>query len=94
MTIVRSQIEQQLAERWPNILRKDIDRIVNIILSEIVESLKRQERVQLRGFGTMTPIISKARLARNPKTNEQIEIESKIKIKYKMGKDMFRRLNK
>ena len=46
---------------------------MNIILSEIKKSLKRGERVELRGFGVFSSKIQKARISRNPKTNEKID---------------------
>ncbi len=50
---------------------------MNIILSEIKKSLKRGERVELRGFGVFSSKIQKARISRNPKTNEKIDTPEK-----------------
>ena len=94
MAIVRSQIEQQLADLHPNILRKDINRILEIILSEITEALKRNEMLQIRGFGTIKTVKRKARLARNPRTNQQIKIGDKVGIRFKMAKSLYLQINK
>ena len=94
MTIVRSQIEQRLADVHPNILRKDINRILEIILSEIAEALKRNEMLQIRGFGTIKTVKRKARLARNPRTNQQIKIGDKVGIRFKMAKSLYLQINK
>ena len=92
--MVRSELLQKMCNLYPNVLRKDIERILNIIVSEITEALKRDEMVQIRGWGTMKIAIRKARLARNPKNSETVQIPEKKAIKWKMGKAFFDRLNK
>ena len=66
---------------------------MNIILSEIKKSLKRGERVELRGFGVFFSKIQKARISRNPKTNEKVDTPEKKTINFKMSKDLFKILN-
>ena len=65
----------------------------NIILKEIKISLKRGERVELRGFGIFSTKIQKARISRNPKTNKKIDTPEKKTIHFKMSKDLFKILN-
>ena len=92
--MVRSELLQKMSNLYPNVLRKDIERILNIIISEIIEALKRDEMVQIRGWGTMKIKIRKARLARNPKNSETVQIPEKKAIKWKMSKTFFNQLNK
>ena len=66
---------------------------MNIILSEIKNSLKRGERVELRGFGIFHTNIQKARISRNPKTGEKVNTPQKKTIHFKMSKDLFKKLN-
>ena len=66
---------------------------MSIILDEIKKSLKRGERVELRGFGVFSSKIQKARISRNPKTNEKIDTPEKKTINFKMSKDLFKILN-
>ena len=66
---------------------------MNIIFDEIKRSLKRGERVELRGFGMFSSKIQKARISRNPKTNEKIDTPAKKTINFKMSKDLFKILN-
>ena len=56
-------------------------------------SLKRGERVELRGFGVFSTHIQKARISRNPKTGEKVDTPEKKTIHFKMSKDMFKKLN-
>ena len=94
MVVVRSQIEKRLADMYPQIPRKDINRILEIILSEITEALKRDEMLQIRGFGTIKTVKRKTRLARNPRTNQQIKIGNKVGIRFKMAKSLYLQINK
>ena len=93
MTVVKSKILNQLSRNYPNFLKKDLEKFCDIILKEIKNTLKRGERVELRGFGIFSSKIQRARISRNPKTNEKINTPSKKTIHFKMSKDMFKKLN-
>ena len=93
MGIVKSKLLKQISKDYPNFLKKDLDKFTNIILSEIKNTLKRGERVELRGFGVFSSKIQKARISRNPKTNEKINTPEKKTINFKMSKDLFKILN-
>ena len=74
-------------------MKKDLEKFVNIILGEIKKSLKRGENVELRRFGVFYSRTQKARISRNPKTNEKIDTPEKKTIHFKMSKDLFKILN-
>ena len=93
MAIVKSKLLKQLSKNYPNFLKKDLEKFTNIILKEIKTSLKRGERVELRGFGVFSTKIQKARISRNPKTNKKIDTPEKKTIHFKMSKDLFKILN-
>ena len=93
MAIVKSNLLKQLAKNYPNFLKKDLEKFVNIIFNEIKTSLRKGERVELRGFGVFSSKIQKARISRNPKTNEKIDTPEKKTINFKMSKDLFKKLN-
>ena len=78
----------------PNILRKDIKKILNIIIFEMIEALCRNEPVEIRGFGRLKTVMRKARIGRNPKNSKAVQIPAKKAIKWKMSKILFKRLNK
>ena len=84
---------KQLSKNYPNFLKKDLEKFVDIIFNEIKRSLKKGERVELRGFGVFYSKIQKARISRNPKTNEKIDTPEKKTIHFKMSKDLFKILN-
>ena len=93
MAVVKSKLLKQLSNNYPNFLKKDLEKFTDIILNEIKKSLKRGERVELRGFGVFSGKIQKARISRNPKTNEKVNTPSKKTIHFKMSKEMFTKLN-
>jgi integration host factor subunit beta len=93
LAIAKSNILKKLSKNYPNFLKKDLEKLVDIILKEIKETLKRGERVELRGFGVFSTNIQKARISRNPKTGEKVNTPQKKTIHFKMAKDLFKKLN-
>ena len=93
MAIVKSKILKQLANNYPNFLKKDLEKFTNIIFDEIRQALKRGDRVELRGFGIFSTNTQKARISRNPKTGEKVNTPRKKTIHFKMAKEMFKKLN-
>ena len=93
MAIVKSKLLNQLKKSYPNFLKKDLEKVLSIILSEIKQALKRGDRVELRGFGMFSINIQKARISRNPKTGEKLITPEKKTIHFKMAKEMFKKLN-
>ena len=92
--MVKSKLIQKLADLYPSMIRKDIVKIVDIIFFEITEALCRGENIEIRGFGIFKTAVRKARIGRNPKNSESIQIPEKRAIKWKMSKTFFKRLNK
>jgi len=93
LAIVKSKLLKQLSNNFPNFLKKDLEKFTDIILKEIKRSLKRGDRVELRGFGVFSTKIQKARISRNPKTGEKVNTPEKKTIHFKMSKDLFKKLN-
>ena len=93
MAIVKSKLLKQLANNYPNFLKKDLEKFTDIILTEIKQALKRGDRVELRNFGMFSTNIQKARISRNPKTGEKVNTPKKKTIHFKMSKEMFKKLN-
>ena len=93
MAIVKSRLLKKIFEKYPNFYKKDLEKFFNIILEEIKYSLKKGERVELRGFGTWSTHTQKARISRNPKTGEKVNTPEKKNIHFKMGKELFDKIN-
>jgi len=92
--MVRSELLQKMCNHYPNILRKDIEKILKIIFCEVTEALCRNENIEIRGFGTYKIAKRSARMGRNPKNSELVQIPEKKAIRWKMSKTFFKRLNK
>ena len=93
MAIVKSKLLKQLSNNYPNFLKKDLEKFTDIILNEVKRTLKRGDRVELRGFGVFYTNIQKARISRNPKTGEKVNTPEKKTIHFKMSKDLFKKIN-
>jgi len=93
LAIVKSKLLNQLSKNYPNFLKKDLQKLTEIIFKEIKNTLKRGERVELRGFGVFSTNIQKARISRNPRTGEKVDTPKKKTIHFKMAKDLFKKLN-
>ena len=93
MAIVKSKLLKQLSKNYPNFLKKDLEKFTDIILREIKRALRRNDRVELRGFGVFSTKIQKARISRNPKTGEKVNTPEKKTIHFKMSKDLFKKMN-
>lgn len=93
VNMIRSELIQKIADENPHLFQRDVERIVNTIFEEIVEALSRGDRVELRGFGAFSVKKRDARLGRNPRTGEAVEVDQKWVPFFKTGKLLRDRLN-
>ncbi len=91
--MIKSELIERIAERYPHLFVRDVEKIVNAILEEISGALERGDRVELRGFGAFSVKHRDPRDGRNPRTGEAVAVESKNVPFFKTGKDMRKRLN-
>jgi len=92
--MIKSELIQKVAAANPHLYQRDVERIVNVILDEIIASLARGDRVELRGFGAFTVKHRAARQGRNPRTGETVFVEEKYVPFFKTGKELRERLNR
>ncbi|MFL2886509.1 MAG: HU family DNA-binding protein [Candidatus Pelagibacter sp.] len=93
MSVAKSNLIKELANSYPNFLKKDLTRLIDIALYEMVNSLKRGERVELRDVFTIETRVQNARLSRNPKTNQKIFTPKKKKLLFKISKSWSKKIN-
>lgn len=91
--MIKSELVQIIADQNPHLYQRDVENIVNAILDEITEALAGGDRVELRGFGAFSVKNRGARVGRNPRTGERVEVEEKWVPFFKTGKDLRDRLN-
>ncbi len=75
--MIRSELIQKLADENPHLYQRDVERIVNTFFEEIIEAMARGERVELRGFGAFSVKGRDARVGRNPRTGETVDVAEK-----------------
>ncbi len=93
MSFAKSDLIKELADSYPNFLRKDLIRLIDIALYEMINSLKRGERVELRDTFTIEPRIQKSGFRRNPKNGKTFFAKEKRKIFFKMSKRWTKKIN-
>lgn len=76
------------------ISRAHAERALDAVISSIKGGLKKDQSVQLVGFGTFKVVARKARLGINPKTGEKIKIKASKNVKFSVGKDLKAKLTK
>ncbi len=91
--MTKSELIAQLAEANPHLYQRDVERIVTTIFDEIAAALSQGNRVELRGFGAFSVKQRDARMGRNPRTGDAVEVDSKYIPFFKTGKQLREKLN-
>lgn len=91
--MIKSELVARLAERYPHLYHRDVERIVSTVLDEITRALADSDRVELRGFGAFSVKVRPARLGRNPRTGEAVSVQEKRVPFFRTGKELRERLN-
>jgi len=92
--MIKSELVKRLMAQCPHLYERDIEKVVNAILEEIIEALRQGGRVELRGFGAFTARRREARNGRNPRTGVAVSVSAKALPFFKTGKEMRQRLNR
>jgi integration host factor subunit beta len=72
--MIKSELVQKIADGNTHLYHRDVERIVNRILDEIIRAMRDGERVELRGFGAFSVKARSARTGRNPRTGGSVEV--------------------
>nr|WP_325253967.1 integration host factor subunit beta [Amylibacter sp.] len=91
--MIRSELVDKIAEANPHLYQRDVERIVSTVFNEIIEALANGDRVELRGFGAFSVKKRDARVGRNPRTGESVQVDEKHVPFFKTGKLLRDRLN-
>jgi integration host factor subunit beta len=92
--MLKSELIERISSQNPHLYERDIEKVVNAILDEMVEALRRGDRVELRGFGAFSVKLREARQGRNPRTGAAVAVAKKAMPYFKTGKEMRARLNR
>ena len=91
--MIRSELVQKLCRDFPDLNQREVESIVSAIFESITDQLAHGGRVELRGFGAFSTRKRDARVGRNPRTGEAVEVDAKRVPYFKPGKEMRERLN-
>ncbi|GDX12996.1 MAG: hypothetical protein RL124_723 [Acidobacteriota bacterium] len=86
-TVTKADLAKYLMDKLP-VGKEEAEILLNAFLQTIVESLKRGDGVELRGFGSFRLRDRKARQGRNPRSGETIQVPPKRVVYFKLGKEL------
>jgi integration host factor subunit beta len=92
--MLKSELIQRICSQNRHLYPRGVEKIVDAIFDEIVEALRRGDRVELRGFGTFSAKLRAARQGRNPRTGAAVAVAKKAFPLFKTAKEMRARLNR
>lgn len=91
--MTKSELIQQIAEKNPHLLHRDVEKVVTTIFEEISNALARGNRVELRGFGVFGVKQRNPRQGRNPRTGDSVSVNAKSVPFFKIGKTLHQLMN-
>ncbi len=91
--MTKSELIERIAAVQSQLSSKDVELAVKMILDHMAEALSSGERIEIRGFGSFSLHYRAARLGRNPKTGEKVQLAGKYVPHFKPGKELRDRVN-
>lgn len=85
--MTKSDLVAAISEK-AGIRKKDAEAALNAFIDVVTEALAKEEKVEIRGFGTFLMKERAPRVARNPRTGEKVEVPAKLSPAFKPGKDL------
>ncbi len=92
-TITRSELIEALVDKQPHLGARDVELAVKAVLERMGQSFEQGNRIEIRGFGSFSLHYRPARIGRNPKTGESVEVEDKFSPHFKPGKELKERVD-
>lgn len=92
--MTKSELIARLAQRFPQLVAKDADLAVKMILDAMSETLAKGDRIEIRGFGSFSLNYRPPRIGRNPKSGEKVEVPAKYVPHFKAGKELRERVDR
>ncbi len=91
--MTKSELIDRLAQQQTHLSHKDVELAVKLLLERVSQALTDEERIEIRGFGSFSLHKRPARVGRNPKTGEPVNIPAKYVPHFKPGKELRERVN-
>jgi len=91
--MTKSELVSQLAARFPQLVLKDADCAVKMILDAMTGALANGHRIEIRGFGSFALNYRPPKVSRNPKSGEKVQVPAKRVPHFKAGKELRERVD-
>jgi integration host factor subunit beta len=91
--MTKSELIEKIAAVQTQLSARDVELAVKMILDYMADALAGGERIEIRGFGSFSLHYRAARLGRNPKTGEKVQLDGKFVPHFKPGKELRDRVN-
>jgi len=91
--MTKSELIARLAARFPQLVAKDADLAVKVVLDAMTAALSRNDRIEIRGFGSFALNYRPPRVGRNPKSGEKVNVPAKHVPHFKAGKELRERVD-
>lgn len=91
--MTKSELIDRLARRFPQLVARDADEAVKVILGAMTNALTQGGRIEIRGFGSFSLNYRQPRVGRNPKSGETVHVPGKCVPHFKSGKELRERVD-
>ncbi len=91
--MTKSELIEQVAKRHETLSYREVEVAVKTLLEQMSEALASGDRIEIRGFGSFSLHHRPARIGRNPKTGEPVDLPGKYVPHFKPGKQLRQRVN-
>lgn len=91
--MTKSGLIEAVLARMPHLSSKDVEVVVNTMFDSMIAALEREERIEIRGFGSFSVRHRRPRTGRNPKTGEEIAVPAKRVPFFTVGHELKERVN-
>ena len=91
--MTKSELIARLAARYPQLVAKDAEFAVKMVLDAMTDALVGGQRIEIRGFGSFGLNHRPARTGRNPKSGERVHVPEKFVPHFKAGKELRERVD-
>jgi integration host factor subunit beta len=92
--MTKSELIARLAQRYPQLVAKDAEYAVKMILDAMTNALLAGNRIEIRGFGSFGLNYRPPRVGRNPKSGEKVHVPEKYVPHFKAGKELRERVDR
>ncbi|HGO5822658.1 TPA: integration host factor subunit beta [Mannheimia haemolytica] len=91
--MTKSELIESLVSKNPNIQAKVVEECVKEVLEHLSSTMEKGERIEVRGFGSFSLHYREARVGRNPKTGDKVQLAAKHVPHFKAGKELKERVD-